>query len=71
MVYVDKLRNTKRWKYSNYSHLTGDSESELLEFGKSIGLKEEWLQISNKGIKHFDIVASKRIIAVDRGAVEI
>jgi hypothetical protein len=71
MVYVDKLEKTNRWRYNTYCHLTADSDSELLEFGRSIGLKDEWLQISNRGIKHFDIVSTKRLMAVNIGAVEL
>lgn len=75
MVYVDRLRKTRynprvAYNYYNFCHLTADSLDELLEFGKKLGLKAEWLQESNNGTKHFDIVANKRRLAIKLGAIE-
>ena len=76
MVYVDRIQkgiNYDKFKYPlfrRFCHLTADREDELLEFAKKLNLRIEWLQESNKGIKHFDIVANKRRLAVKLGAVE-
>jgi hypothetical protein len=75
MVYVDRLQRTKynkhtAYNYYSFCHLTADSLEELLEFADKLGLKEEWLQESRRGIKHFDITLNKRKLALKLGAVE-
>lgn len=73
-VYVDQLLNhggsaTFKWKHS--CHLLADTEEELHAFAKLIGMKREWFQKSRRGLPHYDLNASRRAVAVQRGAIEI
>jgi len=71
-VYVDKLYN-HGWRLYNRSvlscHLFADSVEELIKFGATIGLKKSWIHHGNHNFIHFDIVESKRIKAIDLGAI--
>lgn len=73
-VYVDALvpclRNAS-WKYDNSCHLFGDTDEEVIEFGKKIGLKEHWYQRKRHGLSHFDLNDSKRAMAVNAGAIQV
>jgi Protein of unknown function (DUF4031) len=77
MLYVDELREfiktskqaKKHGKF--WCHLFSDSSiDELHEFANLIGLKKEWFQ-SKKNFPHYDLVSSKRKLAVQFGAKEI
>lgn len=71
-VYVDSMRvclKNKRWRWNTACHLIADSVGELHEFAKRLGLKRTWFQ--DKTIPHYDLVTSKRVWAVELGAVEI
>jgi len=51
-------------------HLQADSETELVEFGKRIGLKPSWLQRKADSVDtHFDLTESKRTEAIAAGAI--
>lgn len=78
-VYVDSLvaiearepqafrvgaRHGHRW-----CHLFADTETELLEMAKKIGMRPEWLQRGS--IVHFDLVPPRRAKAVKLGAIEV
>jgi hypothetical protein len=81
-VYVDELReydpaqikpgarqHGKRW-----CHLFADTDEELIAFAVRLGLQPNWAQSMghpNQRFHHFDLVPSKRALAVKRGAVEI
>lgn len=68
-VYVDELRtyDTKlRWKV--WCHMTADSDEELHAMADLIGLKREWFQ--DKRTHHYDLIPSKRALAVKKGAIE-
>lgn len=41
-----------------YSHLSADSEEELVEFAKTVGLPINWLQSSGKYSFHFDVTGA-------------
>lgn len=73
MVYVDPLMN-HGWKLRGKSvkscHLFADSLDELFELADKIGLKRSWFQ-DNSRLQHFDITESKRIQAIEAGAVEL
>ena len=68
-VYVDKLRDYG-WKLGPSCHMTADSLDELHSMAQSIGLKKAWFQ-DKKGHKHYDLVESKRKLAVAKGAIEV
>lgn len=64
MVYVDDHR--QRWRGMIMSHMFADTDAELMEFARRIGLKPEW-----KHREHFDISESKRDMALEFGATPI
>jgi hypothetical protein len=71
-VYVDPLLEyggscTFRWPKS--CHMYADTEKELHTMAKKIGLQREWFQ-DKETLKHYDLVASKRFLAVQNGAKE-
>lgn len=68
-VYVDPLIDYG-WSLGPSCHLTADSEQELHDFAKSIGLKRSWVDIKGPLI-HYDLVKSKRDLAVKKGAIEL
>lgn len=83
-VYVDELRtirpadsrpqaqrNGDRW-----CHMTADTEEELHAFAAQIGLKRAWYQVGGRKVwhwylSHYDLVPSKRALAVRYGAREV
>ena len=68
-VYVDSLIDYG-WKYGKSCHLIADTPDELMFFAMDdLGLKGNWFQ--PKSFPHFDLTASKRALAVKRGAVEL
>ncbi len=71
MVYVDALINYG-WKLGPSCHLLADTEEELHAFAASIGMKRAWFQDGdNHSVPHYDLVASRRKLAVKLGAIEI
>ena len=72
-VYVDDLRLPAKVGRLNgrWSHLTADSEAELLAFGARLGMKPEWLQYAGTGRFHFDVMDAKRERAIALGATPI
>ncbi|OMI34445.1 DUF4031 domain-containing protein [Streptomyces sparsogenes] len=78
-IYVDEIRDytliakARRLRHTHWSHLTADTEEELHEFAKRLGLRRSWFQKkSDRDYRwHYDIVPSKRAAAVRMGAVEI
>lgn len=56
---------------SRWCHLTADSEQELVEFARGLGLKASYLQNSGRPSFHFDVTEGKRKHAVAAGAIEI
>lgn len=69
-VYVDPLIDYGR-KLGPSCHMTADSIEELNEFAGKIGLKTSWLQYVKNEMPHYDLVASKRKLAVKTGAIEL
>ena len=70
-VYVDTLINYG-WKLGPSCHLTADTEQELHLFASKIGMKRSWFQNSKQDIiPHYDLVASRRILALRYGAIEL
>ncbi len=83
-VYVDGLmnirpaddkpqaqRNGNRW-----CHMTADTEEELHAFAARLGLKRAWYQVGGRKawhwyLSHYDLVPSKRALAVKLGAQEV
>jgi len=79
-VYVGRLFNCRPyryiskgtgWKYSQACHLLADPDSldDLHKMAYKIGLKRHWFQ--DHSTPHYDLVKSKRILAIKAGATEI
>jgi hypothetical protein len=79
MVYVDETfqmesihvqaykvgqRHSHRW-----CHMWADTGAELMAMASKIGLKRQWLQCG-KHFTHFDLVPTKRVLAIANGAIE-
>jgi hypothetical protein len=77
-VYVDALREYPREaiapaarRFGNrWCHLVTDGNlEELHEFATRLGQRRTWFQ--TEGCPHYDLVPSKRALAVQLGAVEV
>lgn len=68
-IYVDQLAQygTRRW-----CHMATDGDIEELHLmAKKIGLKREWFQNKNIRHPHYDLVSSKRALAIQIGAKSV
>lgn len=68
-VYVDNARNP----FGRYlmCHMWADTREELFAMVDRIGVQRKWFQCPPKASwEHFDIVQSKRALAVATGAIE-
>jgi len=66
--YPTKLFNGR----AKWCHLwTNGDLSELHQFALKLGLKAEWFQCANRKVPHYDIVLSKRKLAIKYGAIEM
>lgn len=71
MVYVDMLLNYG-WKLGASCHMLADNENELHELAAKIGMKRSWFQDGDTHtMPHYDLVESKRKLAIKNGAIEI
>jgi hypothetical protein len=85
-VYVDELRGyatedikqPARRYGRRWCHLTADTEDELHTFAARLGLQRSWYQRPKRNggafhwyLSHYDLVPSKRALAVLLGAVEV
>jgi hypothetical protein len=60
-------RNGNRW-----CHMWADTRQELDAMADKLGLRRSWVQLDTKPYMiHYDLVPSKRALAVKAGAVEI
>jgi hypothetical protein len=71
-IFVDMLIDYG-WKYGPSCHMTTDGDlEELHQFAESIGMKRSWLDDKpGTAIPHYDLTATKRLLAVRKGAIEI
>jgi len=73
-VYVDPIQpafKNRRWPYSRFCHMFADSLEELHAFAHGVlGLKRSWFQ-DHRVLPHYDLVPTKRKLAVRRGAIEV
>ena len=69
MIYIDPLRQYPG-KQEVYCHMATDGDmAELHAFAIGIGLKRHWFQAGSH--PHYDLVASKRELAVRDGAKDV
>jgi hypothetical protein len=52
-------------------HMMADSTKELLTMADKIGVQRKWIQKQGTRYEHFDICKSKRVKAVNHGAIEL
>ncbi len=66
-VYVDEAV----WPFGRMMmcHMLADTEEELHAMASRIGIQRRWFQ--NDKYPHYDISKSKRVMAVENGAIEI
>jgi len=50
-------------------HMVADNEKELHEMADKIGMRRSWFQAGSK--PHYDVCKSKRVLAIEYGAIEI
>jgi hypothetical protein len=69
-IFVDELRDYA--PDGEWCHMWADTETELHEFAKQLGLRREWTQHSS-GLSgefiHYDLRPRKREMALKRGAI--
>jgi hypothetical protein len=70
MIYVDKFPPTGWGRWNNGGHMLGTDLDELHAMAAKLGLKRSWFQGKTR-FAHYDLVASKRLLAINAGAVEI
>lgn len=72
-VYVDDMFRPAQLqgRPAKWSHLFADTTEELLAFGRTLGLREEWLQHKGTHREHFDVTTEKRTQAIRLGAEAI
>jgi hypothetical protein len=74
-VYVDELIHYTKSPLGarSWCHMATDGDvSELHAMASAIGLKRGWFQEGKDGrFPHYDLVASKRVLAVKNGAVPV
>jgi hypothetical protein len=70
-VYVDDMHRHPigRLGRMKMSHLVADTREELFACVDAIGVKRRWLQKMDTWGEHFDIAKSKRLAAVNAGAI--
>lgn len=69
-VFVDDMRrpDTVGRITDIWSHLFADTHDELTAFAKRLGLNPAWIQHEGTHREHFDVTASYRAKALQRGA---
>lgn len=77
MVYVDEiidwgevaLGRGLKWRY--WCHMIADTSVELKSMAQRLRLKSEWIQKSGTDDEHFDLIPSKRLLAIKYGATAL
>jgi hypothetical protein len=73
-IYVDAIRNYSNTpqRYKRWSHMMTDQEEmdELHDMARKIGHKADWFQ-PNPVHPHYDLVPSKRALAIKYGAIPV
>lgn len=71
-VYVDAIQEwgaRPGFRYSRSCHMYADTLAELHAMAAAIGMRREWFQ-DRDGFPHYDLVPSRRMRAVELGAVQ-
>lgn len=73
MIYVDQLQDWG-WKLGPSCHLfcdPTDNIENLHAFAAAIGMKRQWFQSKPGKMPHYDLVESRRKLAVRDGAIQL
>ena len=73
-VYVDSLLRYPghpRFPWAQSCHLFADSEDELHDFARALGMKLEWSQVGRRGLPHYDLNPERRALAIALGALAL
>ena len=73
-VHVEPLRNygwIMRGHNVHSCHMTADTLEELHQMADKIGMKRSWFQSKKGSLPHYDLVRSRRILAIEHVAIEI
>jgi len=74
-VYIDDMYRFPMGQFGRMkmSHMMADTEKELHKMAFKIGVARKWCQHERlgQGYVHYDIAMSKRLLAVQYGAIEI
>lgn len=73
-VYVDPLqdRGVRIGRIGPvWCHMAADTSAELHAMAERIGMKPEWVQNPGTQTEHYDLVPTRRDLAVRYGAVEL
>lgn len=72
-VYVDDMYRAPAGRFGRLrmSHMTADTDEELVSMARRIGVDVRWHQHPGAPDSHFDIAMSKRRLAIAAGAVEV
>lgn len=68
-VYVDNMK--AKFGRMVMCHMIADSTDELLAMADKIGVARKWIQAAGTHREHFDVCQSKRLAAIEAGAVEV
>lgn len=74
-VYVDDMYKYPMGQFGRMkmSHMIADTDEELHEMARKIGVARKWCQKEElgKGYIHYDIAMGKRLLAIEHGAIPI
>lgn len=68
MVYVDSMN--AKFRNMIMCHMMADTHEELMDMATKIGVAHKWIQYPGTNKEHFDICASKKVLAIKAGAQE-
>ncbi len=68
-VYVDDMK----WPFKGMvmCHMLADTSAELHAMADLLGMERRWVQYPGTAKEHYDIPMSRRVVAVEAGAVEV
>lgn len=56
-----------RWRWSQVAHLIGDTDDELHDFARRIGMQRTWFQADGR-LPHYDLTPERYRLALAAGA---
>ena len=69
MVYVDNMEAP--YRNMIMCHMIADTTEELLAMATTIGVNHKWIQKKGTNLEHFDICQTKKVKAINAGAIPI